>query len=350
MRRVPALAGLTWDHPRAYRPLQAVEDAAPPGAVRVIWDRQPLAGFEAHPIADLAQRYDLLVVDHPGLGAAAEAGALLPLDEVFDPAELTAWEAVSVGPTWRSYHYEDRQWALPIDAATQVGLYRPDTVDGPPPTAWSAVLPYARRNRTALCLGGPHALLTLLAMRAAGAPAEAALALLQALWTVVDRAVSALDPIGVHEAAGIAYCPLVYGYAGYADQGLAWTAAPTWSAGTLDTVPGSVLGGTGLAVSSRASGRLDAVRDYARRLLTDDVQTRLVPEHGGQPAHRGAWDAPGYYRATRSTVDTAWLRPRKPGWIEFQERASALVRAALDTGEPPGPLAQRLDDEQRRYA
>jgi multiple sugar transport system substrate-binding protein len=346
MKRVPALCGMTWDHPRAYRPLQAVEDAAPPGAVRVIWDRQPLAGFEAHPIADLAQRYDLIVVDHPGLGSAVEAGALLPVDEVFDPAELTAWEAASVGPTWRSYHYLDRQWALPIDAATQVGVYRPDLVDAPPPAAWRQVLAYARRNPTALCLGGPHALLTLLAMRAAGAPTGAALALLQDLWMVVDPRVSTLDPIGVHEATRIAYCPLAYGYAGYTEQGVAWTAAPTWSS----TVPGSVLGGTGLAVSRRAAGRLDAVRDYVRRLLDDDVQTRLVPEHGGQPAHRGAWDSPGYYRSTRSTVDAAWLRPRGPGWIAFQERASAMIRAALVTGEPAGPLAAELDDEYRRFA
>ena len=74
------LRGITWDHPRGYAALAELErldaegdtcyGAAP---VPLTWDRQSLAGFESHPITDLARRYDLLVIDHPGLGPAMAA-------------------------------------------------------------------------------------------------------------------------------------------------------------------------------------------------------------------------------------------------------------------------------------
>lgn len=363
------LRGLTWDHPRAYRPLAAVEASAPAGAARVTWERQSLGGFEADPIDALADRYDLLVIDHPGIGAAVAAGALLPLDEVFAPAELDRWAAVSVGPTWDSYRYAGRQWALPIDAATQVGVHRPDLV-GEVPRSWPEVPAFAARHRTALCLAGPHAFLGFLGVCAARTgervarvsgplvdpgTAEASIALLQAMWRHCDREASLLDPIGIHQrlaGSDLAYCPLTYGYASYGvpeggGHRLAWSAAPTWLAGR----PGSVLGGTGLALSRRCVEHLDTVRGYVRRLLADDVASRLVPEHGGQPAHRGAWESStvdsawgGYYSATRSSLDTAWRRPRRPGWIAYQEQASELVRAAIVDNHTPATVAAELTE------
>ena len=65
------LRGMTWDHPRGYRPLEAFAAHCP--AAGVSWDRQSLAAFEAQPIAELARSYDLMVIDHPGLGAAIAA-------------------------------------------------------------------------------------------------------------------------------------------------------------------------------------------------------------------------------------------------------------------------------------
>src|SRR5262249_58727258 len=91
----PARRGITGDPPRGYAALAELErlDATADmryGAVPapLTWDRQPLTGFESRPIAGLARRYDLLVVDHPGLGTAT--AALRPLDELFRPAEPAA--------------------------------------------------------------------------------------------------------------------------------------------------------------------------------------------------------------------------------------------------------------------
>ena len=55
-------------------------------ALAIAWDKQPLEGFESHPIADLCSRYDLVVLDHPHVGEAVEAGCLQPLEDVFEPS------------------------------------------------------------------------------------------------------------------------------------------------------------------------------------------------------------------------------------------------------------------------
>lgn len=358
------LRGLTWDHPRAYRPLQAFAAHYP--EIAVSWDRQSLADFEAHPIADLARRYDLMIIDHPGLGAAIAAHALQPLDQLV-PADLLAqWQAGSVGPTWASYTVTStteasatdasttgagRPWAIPIDAATQVSVFRPDRLDDVP-RDWAGVPDVARRHRTALCLGGPHAFLTLLAMCASarsGGPesrllrpedATAALDILRAVWAQAGQECGQADPIAVHEAlaAGtVTYCPLVYGYASYARpaagrRALAWADAPTFGSAR----PGSVLGGTGLAVSAPRRPDPAEVLRFLTAFLAPEVQVGLVPAHGGQPALAAAWDSAtvdqawgGYYRAVRRSLDAAWVRPRVDGWITLQDQASQLVRAVI---------------------
>jgi multiple sugar transport system substrate-binding protein len=356
------LRGMTWDHPRGYGPLRAF---AATGRTEVVveWDAQPLADFESRPLRELAARYDLLVIDHPGLGAALADHALLPLDEVFAPADLATWESAAAGPTWPSYAVDGRQWALPIDAATQVGVYRPDVLDRPP-SRWSQVAQIVRRTPSALCLGGPHALLTLLACGAPGAgfvPEErgsAVLTLLRELWTRVDRDVSLRDPIAVHEAmaaGAIAYCPLAYGYACYAvpaagGHALAWADAPGWSTDQ----PGSILGGTGLAVAARTAPAGAEIRAWTRAFLAPDVQSGLVPEHAGQPADRAVW-APGpvddeaghYYTATARSLAHARIRPRHRGWIPVQDAASEIVRECVTGGLDP---AKAVAEINRRYA
>jgi multiple sugar transport system substrate-binding protein len=364
------LRGLTWDHPRAYRPLQAFAAHRPD--IAVSWDRQSLADFEAKPIAGLARRYDLMIIDHPGLGAAIAARAIRPLDDLVPTGHLAAWQAASVGPTWASYTgardtgashprashpraghpVRGQQWAVPIDAATQVTVFRPDLA-GAVPRDWAQVPGMARRHPTALCLGGPHAFLTLLAMCASARPgpaadpllhpahAAAAIGILRAVWAEADQAISAADPIAVHEALAavgpLAYCPLAYGYASYARpepgrRALAWAPAP----GFGSPRPGAVLGGTGLAVSAlRAVDPAEMLR-FLTAFLAPEVQGKLVPAQAGQPALAAAWDSPTvdqdwgrYYSASRRSLDAAWVRPRAAGWIPLQDQASALVRAAI---------------------
>ena len=368
-----ALVGITWDHPRGYAALAELErlDATADtryGAVPapVTWDRQSLSGFESRPIADLARRYDLLIVDHPGLGAAT--AALHPLEELFSPSELAAWADTVVGPSFGAYRYAGRQWAMPLDAAAQICMIRLDLMDGrPTPATWHEVAAAARELPVALVLGGPHAMLTLLAICAAqgeppvaetggGSPAgdfaedqtsrEAVLAALDLLADVsahIDLAVAAGNPIGVLEAMAAgdaaACCPLAYGYVTYSEPGrrphrLTACDAPAWQPGGR---PGSVLGGTGVAVSRRLGGEaVPVAKAHVRRLLAEPVQAELVPRAGGQPTLRMAWESDavnascdGFYRHTRRTLEQAWVRPRFPGWIAFQDQGSAVIRGGL---------------------
>src|SRR5215472_12810697 len=117
----------------------------------------------------------------------------------------------------------------------------------PPPATWQEVAIAARELPVALVLGGPHALLTLLAICAAqdvppvaetgggspaggfaedGAARDAVLGALDLLGDIcarVDLALAVGDPIGVLEAmaavdaAAAACCPLVYGYVTYSE-------------------------------------------------------------------------------------------------------------------------------------
>src|SRR5690348_14521702 len=112
---------MTWDDPRGYGPMKAVADAfartEQGQGVRVIWDIQALGGFESHPLADLAQRYDLINMDHPHVGDAVASNCLLPFAHL--PDEY-------VGPSLESYKMNGVYWAIPIDAACQVAAFHGD--------------------------------------------------------------------------------------------------------------------------------------------------------------------------------------------------------------------------------
>jgi multiple sugar transport system substrate-binding protein len=359
-----ALRGLTWDHPRGYVVLDAL--AADSGSVH--WDRQPLEGFESRPLRTLADAYDLLVIDHPGLGEAVRDGALRPLDDVLTAAELAACASVSAGRSYDSYHLDGRQWALPLDAAAQVSVRRPDIFTERIGT-WADACQAARLHRTAVCLGGPHALLMFSAICAAlgtppaGSPdagpyadpatGTEAVAIMAELLAHSDATLAYRNPIGILDAMagedGPAYCPLVYGYVTYQrarpdSRPLAAFDAPAGAAGI-----GSVLGGTGLAVT-RSCADTAAARALLLRLVSEEVQVGLYAKLGGQSGDRRAWADPaadaesgGFYSATRATIEAAWVRPRFPGYVEFQAAASVVLRDGLMCRERPRSLVDRVN-------
>ncbi|WP_432042980.1 extracellular solute-binding protein [Streptomyces cadmiisoli] len=349
-------AGLTWDHPRGYDAL-----AASAGEL-VRWDVQPLEGFESRPVDQLCAHYDLVVLDHPHLGEAVATGCLQPLDDLFAEEELARWGADSIGPTMRSYAMDGRQWALPLDAATQVAATRTDLA-GEAPTTWDEVHRLARRAPVALSLAGPHAFLTFasiavaLGEEPAADPDElistaiglAVLDLMSAVDGLAPPEARTLNPIGLLELmAGtdrLAHCPLVYGYVTYADR-LAFTDAPT---AEVDGRPGSTLGGTGLALSVRCAPS-DELLDHARWLMSASAQRDFLPRHSGQPSARAAWADPAivaadFYHRTTTTCERAWVRPRYAGYIGFQTAASAAVREALAGADHH----QVLDRMRRQY-
>lgn len=381
--------GLTWDHPRGVHALRAAAEQAEALGVPVplTWDAQPLEGFESAPIDELAERYELLVIDHPHLGDAITQGALQPLDAVL-PAELLAdLAANSVGPSYASYSAEEHLWALPLDAATQVAAVRDDLIDHTPAT-WDDVRELSRRSPVALSLAGPHAFLSLcsiavalgaeprslpprpdfdaLAESASATDAtetlfdrETALVALSLMHELAERApagTDALNPIGLLErmrsSDEIAYIPLVYGYVNYSavessGARVRFVDAPSAVRGGR---PGSTIGGTGIALSSRTRVTPELVA-HLSWLLSETAQEGFIPEHDGQPSRISAWEADAvnaastdFYRGTRHTLDASWVRPRFAGYTAFQSEASAIVRDGLGTtGFDPAATLLRLE-------
>lgn len=373
------LRGITWDHPRGRGPLDAIAAAweADTG-VRVAWEARSLLHFGDAPVEELARAYDLLIIDHPHIGTATRAGALVPLDEHVDSAFLADQAAHSVGPSHRSYAHEGHHWALAVDAAAQVSAARPDLLEAlgaPWPVTWDDVdaLLDARAATpvVGLPLAAADAFCCYLSLAAnAGTPAaaeagrllptdvgEAVLARLHDLAARVHPSSLGSNPIAMLDrmAAGdeVAYVPLSFGYTNYSRPGVArpvrFGDVPSSGAGPV----GAVLGGTGLAVSSACTRVADAVA-FAGHVASPEVQRGLYVEAGGQPGHRAAWvdeHANGltgrFFVGTLATMDAAFLRPTGPAWVAFQIEAGHRIHDDLRHGRPPVETQRALE---RRYA
>lgn len=371
------MKGMTWDHPRGFDPLQAATAKwRALGGDDIVWDRRSLQDFEAWPVDELAARYDLMVIDHPHVGAVAQKGVLVPfgsgIDNAHEPEmpdfELEAVAQGSVGASYASYSWEGRQWALPIDAAAQVMAWSPSQL-AQPPADWPAIMALARAGRVGLPMRAPHALMSLMtlcgvsgiALDAAARPlfppeADVAVEMLRELWSACGAGSAVSDPIAVLEQMAdrnsrIVLSPLIYGYVSFALVGY----RPR-RLGFVDLVPvvgknpaGSVLGGTGIAVSALSLHRDEAVR-FARWLARGDVQRDVVAVSGGQPAHHAAWSDAGvnassgnFYRATRRTLEQAWVRPRHEAYIARQNDASAWLVEALESRKAPLGMLNHLN-------
>jgi multiple sugar transport system substrate-binding protein len=80
------LKGITWNHSRALPPLvataQRFEELHP--GVEIVWEKRSLHAFGHASLAELAQAFHLVVVDHPMMGDAESTGSLLDLSQLLD--------------------------------------------------------------------------------------------------------------------------------------------------------------------------------------------------------------------------------------------------------------------------
>lgn len=338
------------------------------------WEVQPLEGFESAPLDALAERYDLIVMDHPHLGDALATSCVQPMEDVVGADALADIERRTVGPSLASYRLSGSTWALPLDAATQVSARRADLM-GDEPRSWADVVAQAERHPVALSLSGPHAYLTFASVCASfGAPLERGAAASIVDASVGIRAIELLRDLGRRSPDGsasqnpialldrmtstdeIGYIPLVFGYVNYAvrrrERAVTYGPAPEG----LDGVPGSTIGGTGIAVSARTTVT-DGLRRHLLWLLGDEAQRGHIPSHEGQPSARAAWEddavnrpVSDFYRRTRGTIDTSWVRPRFAGFTPLQSELSRVLREAVAGTEPPSDVLARLTALQNAAA
>lgn len=368
------LRGITWNHTRGFLPMVATAQRyseTHPG-VEIVWEKRSLQAFADEPLDVLAGRFDLLVIDHPHVGAAARGEMLLPLDEHL-PTELLRSQAEGqVGRSHESYRYGGHQWALAIDAATPVASWIRGDFDVP--GTWSELLQLAKAgmvvvpalaidslmNWYSLCIDWDSTLFQTPGCLVNPTTGEQALECLRELVTLCSPACLWRNPIAVYEALcdshdPAKYCPFAFGYSNYAQEGYASACLEFGSppSGPSGKALRTTLGGTGLAISAGCFEREIAL-DYAQFVARPETQRGIYVRSGGQPGHRDAWtdrdanDGTGqYFNRTLPVVDRAYLRPRYSGYMEFQDAACLVVHRAL-LGETPVPEAIRVMDELYR--
>ncbi len=349
------LQGMTWDHPRGKAPLVALgARSGSKGQTAVEWSARSLQAFADYPLDELASTYDLIIIDHPHVPLVAREDLLVPLDRDGERAQaLQELAAQSVGASFASYTHTGHVWALPVDAAAQVAVCRPDLLSDLPRT-WEDVVELARDGRVlwpTKPVDAMSSFLTLASQRGAeicGTPDrfiehELGLTVLQAMHALSDRVPPACrqeNPIETAERLATSdswlYAPLAYGYVNYSRPGfrphrLAYRDIPEGPKG----VAGSCLGGAGIAVSAHARDR-DAAIDVAFWLASAPLQAGEYYWRGGQPANALAWESPAlnedswnFFAGTRATLEGASLRPRHARWMQMQEHLGDAVHSAL---------------------
>lgn len=372
------LRGIAWNHSRGFTPMVATAqrygELYP--HVEITWEKRSLQAFADAPIEKLAEQFDLLVIDHPFAGFAAEHPVLHNLNQLAPRDLLADLRTHATGESFASYDYDGHLCALPIDGATPISGWREDLLTHhgvTVPQTWEDLLELARAGLVAVagipvdCLMNffmlchahgeePAANPDRLISREVG---EAALAMQRDLMSLLPAETWTRNPIRVWDTLaaadpkGPAYCPFAYGYSNYARAGYA---PHVLRFGGMVSFRGRALrptlGGTGLAISTRCA-HVEVALNYAAQVAGANWQRQLYFESGGQPAHRAAWlDAEvnrrsnDFFADTLATMENSWTRPRYSGYLHLQDHGGDIVRDFL-LGE--SERAAALTDLEKLY-
>ncbi len=367
------LNGITWNHSRGFVSVVATAQrfCEMHPNVEIHWKKRSLQAFADAPIQDLAEQYDMLVIDHPWAGFAAYSGILLSLQEHMDDEFMADQAANSVGKSHPSYIFDGNQCALAIDAATPVASYRADLLETygvEVPQTWDDLLALARAgyvimpgipidtlmNFYMLCVTQGEDPFVDDEWTVSDDMALQALEQLRELITLCPPQVFDFNPIAVYNTLSSSdkyvYCPFAYGYSNYSRRGYAekmLTFSDIVAIGEHGRCQ-STLGGTGLAISSSCAN-VDAAVEYAKFTASPIIQQTLFMENGGQPGHRSAWTndevnrrTNNYFANTLPTLDRAYLRPRFPGYLHFQDHGGNPIRDYNMHGGDPKAVLDKL--------
>ena len=362
------LTGLTWLNPRGVDPLVATAAAwhGQHPSVRIRWEAFPWIDFEHRLLDSLfgdGSAYDLVMIDHPWVGSLAARGGLRAWDELGDPLTLRTLQEQVVAPSYQSYLWDQRLWALPVDAACHSGLIRRDLLDPTDvPGDWAQLADWARDRRGRTCpfplvlslssvLG--HCLFLAL-MQALDRPpyidprqprcdSDAATRVLETvvgLLPFVPPGSTSWGPWDIYERMTredvTAYCPQIFGYVNYFDARARRRLRLIPCPRVEGHPPSPILGGVGLAVTAR-SPHPEAAAAYARFTMSLGAQRDLFPRHHGQPSRAEVWEDPAlnhavdhFYRDLRPQMAQAFIRPRYPGFHEIELRNARVLQELWD--------------------
>jgi multiple sugar transport system substrate-binding protein len=351
-----SLRGITWNHSRALTPLvataQRFEEHHP--GIRIQWEKRSLHEFGHADIATLAHTFDLLVIDHPMVGDAEATGVLTDLSPLLSLEDKRDLQDDSSGPSFSSYIYNDKLFALPIDAAAPAASFRPDLLKDhglEEPRRWCDVLALARQGLVRMPAFSADLFLNFIGLcvstgsSVAGNPEQLVdgeigvqcLKQLSELASLMPNEIYDMNPIALYERMSnedsFAYCPFAYTYSNYSRDGFAAKHIRFSNPVALDddTPMRTVLGGTGIAISYGCKDTALAL-EYSLFVAGRTCQRTLYGICGGQPARRSTWHDPvlnqisdDFFSRTAASLERAYVRPRYRNYVGLQERAGDAI-------------------------
>jgi multiple sugar transport system substrate-binding protein len=358
------LKGITWDHSRGYDPLVAASTLyASTHNVEISWSKRTLKNFGDQSLVDLSNNFDLIIIDHPHSGMAAAKKCVLPLDEFIPANDFELLRSQSGGPSFDSYHYNGHQWALPIDAAMQTAVYRSDLLKSKVPSTWKEVLQMEHLGMALCPTDSLCSFLTLTAQFGAPideqndflVPEEMGVEVLDLMKRI--NAQSHPESINwnpfqlfdyMSENEDVIYAPLAFCYTDYSRDGyrphrLMFTNPPG--------MHHSVLGGAGIAVSSKCEAKEEAIA-FANWLCSEDIQKGIYVKANGQPANMEAWKddfanelTHDFFNSILPSLENAYVRPRFENWPTFQEYLGDVVHDCLKNNIDSFKTIKHLNQE-----
>lgn len=346
------LTGLTWDHPRGVDGLRSSNQLlVERHGVAIEWEARSLTAFGNQHVATFADQFDVMVIDYPNVPDAVAAGALVALDAVPGIDEVAR---ESVGRSHEPYCYRGKQWALGLDAAAQVSVFRPDRSDGAP-KFWSNALEMAKAGAVLWPYKPVDKFITfatLLSQRDAPLTRH-----FDGSQSFIDRSITAevlgfliqlsravpgwcadANPIDVAEAPisdEVKYTVgvMLFGSTNYSRPGFRRHLLVYHGLTSFDgRSAGSTLGGAGIPVSA-STGHRDLALAAAAPRAGADAQRGAHRAGGGQPVNARTWRSEemsllvhGFFGDTLRTLERAWVGPLVTGWPDLQLALSHRVR------------------------
>ena len=364
------LKGITWDHARGYDPLIASSELYfKEKGIQVDWQKRSLTNFGDQSLEALSKQFDLIIMDHPHVGVAEASQCLMPLNDLLPANILNELKISSAGPSFESYHYHGKQWALPIDAAMQCASYRADLmVNDSLPNTWEEVFALAKTLASkklyiGMALCPTDCLCSFLSLTAQfGSPIQEnnellvepsvgikALSMLRTMRDVFHPKALDWNPIALYdymaEQNDIAYSPLAFCYTNYSRAGFRKNILKYHTAPEINN---AVLGGAGIAITSSCTNVQEAAH-YAAWICSDVVQSTIYVNAQGQPGNKMAWEnkqanviTNNFFSNTMPSLTNAYLRPRYQGWPKFQTFIGETIHAYLLHDTAPELVLEKL--------
>ena len=364
------LKGMTWDHSRGYDPMIATSEFFSKkhnNKIQINWEKRSLQAFADRPIDQMVDEYDLMVIDYPHVGEVSAKGLLQKFDIDGYQDELNLLKEQSVGLSHQSYNIDGHQWALAIDAATQVSCFRKDLISSLP-QSWNDLLNLSKQNKVLWPLKPVHAISSFYSIynniTEEFKPEDKnfinkefgikSLEMMKNISTYLISDCFVMDPINTAEILSsnddFYYSPYTYGFSNYSRENYRTNILTYANVLNLSNKGpnGTHLGGTGIAISNKSNHK-DVALEYSYWIAGADCQQTLFYNSGGQPGNSLAWEnqqinneCNSFFNNTRLTLNQAWIRPRHNGYMKFQDESGNIINEYLQSNTNESIIIDKL--------